>query len=68
MHIPSPQPVSHGTMLELWLCYNNVMLLITDVRYPIISTTPHQRAKFILIAVVVLHTGLAVAIKILFFA
>lgn len=36
--------------------------------YPIISTTPHQRAKLILIAVLVLHAGLAVAIKILFFA
>lgn len=36
--------------------------------YPIIMTTPHQRAKLIFIIVLVLHAGLAIAIKILFFA
>ncbi|KAI9725353.1 MAG: hypothetical protein M1828_003203 [Chrysothrix sp. TS-e1954] len=36
--------------------------------YPIISTTARQRHRFLLIAVVVLHAGLAIAIKILFFA
>lgn len=40
----------------------------TQRSYPIISTTPHQRAKLLLIAVVALHAGLAIAIKILFFA
>lgn len=36
--------------------------------WPVISTTPHQRAKALLILVVVLHVGLAVTIKFLFFA
>lgn len=36
--------------------------------YPVISTTPHQRAKALLVAVVALHAGLAIAIKFLFFA
>lgn len=36
--------------------------------YPIIMTTPHQRAKLIFIIVLILHAGLAIAIKILFFA
>jgi len=36
--------------------------------YPIIMTTPHQRAKLIFIIVLVLHAGLAIAIKVLFFA
>lgn len=43
-------------------------LFLTRNLYPIISTTPHQRAKLLLILVIVLHFGLAVAIKFLFFA
>lgn len=36
--------------------------------WPVISTTPAQRAKGLLVVVVLLHVGLAVAIKVLFFA
>ncbi|KAL9050538.1 MAG: hypothetical protein Q9162_006565 [Coniocarpon cinnabarinum] len=36
--------------------------------WPVINSTPKQRAKILLIVVVVLHFGLAVAIKFLFFA
>lgn len=37
-------------------------------RYPVISSTPKQRAKLLLIIVVLLHAGLAITIKFLFFA
>lgn len=37
-------------------------------RYPVISSTPQQRAKLLLIIVVLLHAGLAITIKFLFFA
>lgn len=36
--------------------------------YPILSATDKQTSKILLIVVVVLHAGLAIAIKILFFA
>ncbi|TGZ83073.1 Yip1-domain-containing protein [Ascodesmis nigricans] len=36
--------------------------------YPVVSATDHRTAKILLIVVVALHAGLALAIKILFFA
>jgi protein YIPF1/2 len=36
--------------------------------YPVLSATDVQTSKILLIAVVALHAGLAIAIKILFFA
>lgn len=36
--------------------------------YPVVSATDSKTAKVLLIAIVALHTGLALAIKILFFA
>jgi hypothetical protein len=36
--------------------------------YPVLSATDKQTSKILLILVVVLHAGLAIAIKILFFA
>lgn len=36
--------------------------------YPVISATDKQRSKMLLIAVLALHAGLAIAIKVLFFA
>jgi hypothetical protein len=36
--------------------------------YPVISATDRQRSKALLIAVLALHAGLAIAIKVLFFA
>ena len=45
----------------------SVLFLVRNL-YPVISSTPKQRAKILLVLVVVLQFGLAVAIKILFFA
>ena len=45
----------------------SVLFLVRNL-YPVISSTPKQRAKILLIVVVVLQFGLAVAIKFLFFA
>lgn len=45
----------------------SVLFLVRNL-YPVISSTPKQRAKILLILVVVLQFGLAVAIKFLFFA
>lgn len=36
--------------------------------YPVISATDRQKSKMLLVAVLVLHAGLAIAIKVLFFA
>lgn len=36
--------------------------------YPVISATDKQKSKMLLIAVLALHAGLAIAIKVLFFA
>lgn len=36
--------------------------------YPVLSATDRQASKILLIVVVALHVGLAIAIKILFFA
>ena len=36
--------------------------------YPVISATDRQKSKVLLIAVLALHAGLAIAIKVLFFA
>ena len=36
--------------------------------YPVLSATDKQTSKILLILVVVLHAGLAIAIKVLFFA
>jgi hypothetical protein len=36
--------------------------------YPVLSATDRQTSKFLLIFVVILHAGLAIAIKFLFFA
>lgn len=36
--------------------------------YPVISATDRQKSKVLLILVLVLHAGLAIAIKVLFFA
>jgi len=37
-------------------------------RYPVLSATDVKTSKVLLVAVVALHAGLAIAIKILFFA
>ena len=37
-------------------------------RYPVLSATDVKTSKILLVAVVALHAGLAIAIKILFFA
>lgn len=39
-----------------------------DCRYPVLSATDKQTSKILLVVVIALHTGLALAIKILFFA
>jgi len=38
------------------------------LRYPVLSATDVKTSKVLLVAVVALHAGLAIAIKILFFA
>jgi protein YIPF1/2 len=45
----------------------SVMFLLRNL-YPVLSATDKQISKILLILVVVLHAGLAVAIKILFFS
>lgn len=55
------------------MCYshNHVLWTISadkTCRYPVLSATDKQTSKVLLIAVIALHTGLALAIKILFFA
>ena len=45
----------------------SVVFLLRNL-YPVLSATDRQVSKFLLIVVVVLHAGLALAIKILFFA
>lgn len=62
----SPLDIMNYVFVAVGLAISAVFLMRN--LYPIISTTPHQRAKLILIAVLVLHAGLAIAIKILFFA
>jgi hypothetical protein len=45
----------------------SVMFLLRNL-YPVLSATDKQISKILLILVVVLHAGLAVAIKVLFFS
>ena len=45
----------------------SVLFLVKNL-YPVISATEKKISQVLLIAVVVLHAGLAVAIKVLFFS
>lgn len=45
----------------------SVVFLVRNL-YPVLSATDRQVSKILLVVVVVLHAGLAIAIKILFFA
>jgi len=44
------------------------MLIDLVFRYPVLSATDVKTSKILLVAVVVLHAGLAIAIKYTFFA
>lgn len=48
------------------ICVDGVFLLRN--LYPVLSATDAKTSKILLILVVVLHAGLAIAIKVLFFA
>lgn len=41
---------------------------LTTTRYPVLSATDARTSKILLIVVAALHAGLAIAIKVLFFA
>lgn len=44
------------------------MLILENHRYPVVSAIDAKPSRILLIVVVILHAGLAIAIKILFFA
>merc|ERR1711964_810493 len=63
-----------ANLLECWALYGYSNLIWIPVAlilrnlYPVLSATDKQTSKALLILVVCLHAGLAIAIKVLFFA
>lgn len=58
--------VVNYTVVALGLAFSAAFLLRN--LYPVLSTTEAKTSKILLIIVVVLHAGFAIAIKVLFFA
>jgi hypothetical protein len=58
--------VLNFTVVALGLAFSAFFLLRN--LYPVLSTTEAKTSKILLIVVLALHTGFAIAIKVLFFA
>ncbi|KAF1940544.1 Yip1-domain-containing protein [Clathrospora elynae] len=62
----SPWNILNFVVVALGLAFSAAFLLRN--LYPVLSTTEAKTSKILLIVVLVLHTGFAIAIKVLFFA
>ena len=60
------QAVLNYTFVALGLAFSATFLLRN--LYPVLSTTEAKTSKILLVVVLALHTGFAIAIKVLFFA
>ena len=58
--------VLNYTFVALGLAFSATFLLRN--LYPVLSTTEAKTSKILLVVVLALHTGFAIAIKVLFFA
>jgi hypothetical protein len=59
-------PVLNFTVVALGLAFSAFFVLRN--LYPVLSTTEAKTSKILLVVVLALHTGFAIAIKVLFFA
>ena len=62
----SPWGIVNFTVVAVGLAFSAAFLLRN--LYPVLSTTEAKTSKILLVVVVVLHAGFAIAIKVLFFA